>query len=156
MSISDRIVVMNGGVVQQVGKPQKVYDDPDNLFVAKFLGTPPISVFSGRIAGEKLYIGDENVMDAAGLPDQAVTVGIRPEGFEPCADGALCCKMHAVEVMGRDVSVVCEHPACENREIRAIVRAESAADENCETVRFRLRPEKVCLFRPEDGARIRL
>ncbi|MBO5756349.1 MAG: ABC transporter ATP-binding protein, partial [Clostridia bacterium] len=54
MSISDMIVVMKLGVVQQIGAPQEVYDDPANLFVAKFLGTPPINVFKGRVQGEKL------------------------------------------------------------------------------------------------------
>ena len=53
MSISDRIVVMKAGVVQQTGKPQEVYDDPVNLFVAKFLGTPPINVFQGKIKTER-------------------------------------------------------------------------------------------------------
>ena len=47
MSISDMIVVMKDGVVQQIGKPQEVYDNPVNLFVARFLGTPPINVFEG-------------------------------------------------------------------------------------------------------------
>ena len=59
MSISDLIVVMKAGVIQQIGKPQEVYDDPANLFVAKFLGTPPINVFEGRIAGGKLFLGDD-------------------------------------------------------------------------------------------------
>ena len=59
MSISDMIVVMKLGVVQQIGKPQEVYDDPANLFVANFLGTPPINVFSGRVEGGKLFIGDD-------------------------------------------------------------------------------------------------
>ncbi|MCD7841194.1 MAG: ABC transporter ATP-binding protein, partial [Lachnospiraceae bacterium] len=57
MSISDLIVVMKEGVVQQIGKPQEVYDSPANLFVAKFLGTPPINVFEGQVRGGKLYIG---------------------------------------------------------------------------------------------------
>ena len=57
MSISDLIVVMKLGILQQIGEPQKVYDDPTNLFVAKFLGTPPINVFNGYVKGEKLYIG---------------------------------------------------------------------------------------------------
>ena len=51
MSISDMIVVMRDGVVQQIGKPQEVYDNPVNLFVAKFLGTPPIHVFDGMHQG---------------------------------------------------------------------------------------------------------
>ena len=54
MSISDMIVVMKDGVIQQVGKPQEVYDNPANLFVAKFLGTPPINVFSGCVKDGKL------------------------------------------------------------------------------------------------------
>ena len=57
MSISDRIVVMKDGVAHQIGKPQDVYDDPRNLFVAKFLGTPPINVFDGQVRDERLYIG---------------------------------------------------------------------------------------------------
>ena len=54
MSISDMIVVMKDGVVQQIGKPQDVDDDPANLFVANFLGTPPINVFSGQVKGGTL------------------------------------------------------------------------------------------------------
>lgn len=57
MSISDVIVVMKLGVVQQVGKPQEIYDDPTNLFVAKFLGTPPINVFRGYVKDGKLCFG---------------------------------------------------------------------------------------------------
>ena len=59
MSISDMIVVMKLGVVQQIGAPQDVYDDPTNLFVAKFLGTPPINVFVGYVEDGKLYIGEK-------------------------------------------------------------------------------------------------
>ena len=56
MSISDFIVVMKLGVIQQIGKPQDVYDEPVNLFVAKFLGSPAINVFDGQIKNDKLYI----------------------------------------------------------------------------------------------------
>ena len=56
MSISDLIVVMKDGIVQQIGKPQEVYDSPVNLFVAKFLGTPSINVFEGRVLEGKLWI----------------------------------------------------------------------------------------------------
>lgn len=59
MSISDIIVVMKLGVVQQIGKPQDVYEEPENLFVAKFLGVPAINIFDGLIKDGKLFIGDE-------------------------------------------------------------------------------------------------
>ena len=52
-------------------QPQEVYDDPANLFVANFLGTPPINVFSGRVEGGKLFIGDDCVLTVGGLEDQA-------------------------------------------------------------------------------------
>lgn len=58
MSISDTIVVMKLGVIQQIGEPQYVYEEPVNLFVAKFLGNPAINTFEGEIRGGKLYIGD--------------------------------------------------------------------------------------------------
>ncbi len=65
MSISDVIVVMKDGVIQQIGKPQEVYDAPKNLFVAKFLGNPPINVFEGSVRDGKLYLGDAAVMNLA-------------------------------------------------------------------------------------------
>lgn len=83
MSISDFIVVMKAGVVQQIGKPQAVYDDPDNLFVAKFLGTPPINVFNGSVKGSKVYIGEEAVLSVNGVNDGEVYVGIRPRRLYP-------------------------------------------------------------------------
>ena len=58
MSISDMIVVMNAGVVMQTGNPQEVYDNPANLFVARFLGTPPVNVFHGTVKNQSLYIGE--------------------------------------------------------------------------------------------------
>ena len=59
MSISDIIVVMKLGQIQQIGEPQYVYDEPANLFVAKFLGNPAINVFQGEIKGGKLYVNGE-------------------------------------------------------------------------------------------------
>ena len=150
MSISDRIVVMKAGVVQQIGKPQDVYDDPENLFVAKFLGTPPINVFSGEVKDGKLLIGGEAVLDVPGVPDQTVTAGVRPEGFIPDAAGPLCCRLSAVEVMGRDVSVVCTHDASQNPTIRAIVNADENIASGAE-VCWRLKPSKVLLFSTRDG-----
>ena len=154
MSISDMIVVMKLGVVQQIGKPQEVYDNPGNLFVAKFLGTPPINVFSGKIQSGKLYIGEEAVMDVPGVEDQDVTVGVRPEGFELAEDGALSCGLSNVEVMGRDVSIVSTHPASLNPVVRSIIDADNKIDLQATTVRFNLKPHKVFVFHAETEERI--
>lgn len=155
MSISDLIVVMCKGVVQQIGKPQDVYDDPANLFVAKFLGTPPINVFSGKVCSEQLLIGENAVLTVPDIPDQEVFVGIRPEGFIPRPDGPLCCTFGGVEVMGRDISVVSNHVNSENASIRSIITAETPIDTTAKTIRFSLKPAKVFLFEKESGKRIR-
>ena len=173
MSISDMIVVMKKGVLQQIGEPQNVYDDPANLFVAKFLGTPPINVFSGYVKNEQLYIGGtitpvtegeamvgytceggECVMAVAGVADQPVTVGIRPEGFIPDENGALSCELSNVEVMGRDVSIVSTSPASLNPTVRSIVDADCKISTQ-QIVRYTLKPHKVFLFDYNDETRIR-
>ena len=154
MSISDMIVVMKDGVVQQIGKPQEVYEDPVNLFVAKFLGTPPINVFDGQIKDGKLYIGEAPVMDAA-CPDGAVDVAIRPEGFVPAGEGMFACSLKRIEVMGRDISVVCDHPAFTGESFRAIVDSDDLPLLAGTQVSFNLKPGKVFLFRKDDGQRIR-
>jgi len=155
MSISDMIVVMKLGVVQQIGKPQDVYDDPTNLFVAKFLGTPPINVLEGKVAGGKVYIGEDMVMEVSGVEDQEVIIGIRPEGFELDDNGPLHCKLSNVEVMGRDVSVVSTNPASLNPLIRSIVNADNKVDVTRQSVSYRVKPHKFFLFNKETEERIR-
>ena len=154
MSISDIIVVMKLGVVQQVGKPQEIYDDPTNLFVAKFLGTPPINVFKGKVQGGLLYLGDAAVMEVNGVEDQDVTVAIRPEGFELDEAGPLTCELSNVEVMGRDVSIVSRHEASVNPIIRSIINADNKVDVTARTVSYSLKPHKVFLFNAQTEERI--
>ncbi len=154
MSISDMIVVMKLGVVQQVGAPQDVYDDPTNLFVAKFLGTPPINVFAGTVKGEKLYIGEDAVLDVPGVEDQDVHVGIRPEGFILDECGPMHCKLSSVEVMGRDVSVVSTNEASANPVVRSIIDADNKLSLTGETVSYSLKAHKVFLFNKETENRI--
>ena len=154
MSISDMIVVMKLGVVQQIGKPQEVYDSPTNLFVARFLGTPPINVFSGRICGGRLLIGEDDVLDVGDLPDQEVVVGIRPEGFALSDTGALRCRPQNLEIMGRDMSVVSTHVASLNPLVRSIINADNKVDMNGEYVRYDIKPHKLFIFNKETEERI--
>ena len=169
MSISDLIVVMKDGLFQQMGKPQDVYDHPDNLFVARFLGTPPINVFRGQIKGGSIVIGDEAILDAdvAGDVSGDVYVGIRPEGFIPASGGKFGLTLSKIEVMGRDTSVVATHPDLDGATvIRAIIRSDEISevlagkssdddsDDAGRIVRFDIRPEKVHLFDIATGQRI--
>lgn len=155
MSISDMIVVMKDGVIQQIGKPQEVYDNPVNQFVAKFLGTPPINLFEGEVTDGKLYIGESDVMLVQNVPNQKVVVGVRPEGFVLDEDGALCCELKGVEVMGRDITLVSEHENSIDVEIRSIISSENQVDTEADRVHFALKREKVYLFKVDTGERIR-
>ncbi|MBP5492472.1 MAG: ABC transporter ATP-binding protein [Clostridiales bacterium] len=168
MSISDLIVVMKDGAVHQIGKPQEVYDQPTNLFVAKFLGTPPINVFTGRIADGNLLIGDEKILGkdyVKDTKDQEVYIGIRPEGFvlregsdgkQEGKEGAFTGKLLTIEVMGRDTSVVFSHSASEIEDTRhrAIVSSENQIDPASEKVAFDLNPKKVFVFSKETQERL--
>ncbi len=154
MSISDMIVVMKLGVIQQVGEPQEVYDNPVNLFVSKFLGTPPINVFNGHIRSGKLYIGEEVIADAKDVSDKEVYVGIRPEGFIVDPNGKLTCNLESREVMGRDVSIVSNHPESANPIVRSIVDSESPIDVDAQTIKYNIKKTKMFVFDKETEERI--
>ena len=146
MSISDSIIVMKDGEIQQMGHPQEVYDSPVNLFVAKFLGTPPINVFSGKVENGGLYIGSDRVLDVPAKASGEVFVGIRPEGFILDENGPLTCKLSGVEVMGRDFSVLSSNDCSLTPTIRSIISSDNRLDLSGDTVRFSLKPSKTFLF----------
>ncbi|MBP0989880.1 MAG: ABC transporter ATP-binding protein [Oscillospiraceae bacterium] len=145
MSISDTMVVMKAGELQQIGKPQQIYDDPKNLFVAKFLGAPPINVFFGHVRDGYLYIGEDAVLPITSEKEGEVFVCIRPEGFVPAPDGPFRCSLNSVDVMGRDVTVLFSHPSAETKILRAIVPSENVIPLAPE-VSFSLKPAKTLLF----------
>lgn len=156
MSISDMIVVMKDGMVQQIGRPREVYDSPANLFVAKFLGTPPVNVFEGQVKDGWLTIGKDAVLPVKGAAEGPVYAGIRPEGFLLRKGGAFGCELSGVEVMGRDISVVCANSASLSPAIRAIIGSENMAEVSMDArqVRFDLKPGKVFLFDRKTEERI--
>ncbi|MDX6589217.1 MAG: multiple sugar transport system ATP-binding protein, partial [Solirubrobacterales bacterium] len=84
MTLGDRVAVMRAGVLQQVGAPAELYENPKNLFVAGFIGSPAMNFMPGELSGGrvKLPIGE---VDVADLPDGRVIAGLRPENFEDVA-----------------------------------------------------------------------
>ena len=157
MSISDQIVVMKLGEMQQMGKPQDVYNSPANLFVGQFLGTPPINVFKGEVKGEKIYIGEDAVGDAKNVKDQPVWVAIRPEGFLLAKSGekdVLHANCEMIQVMGRDISLVGTNANCTKPTFKAII----SADDNVSAgaVALKVKPHKIFIFDNETEERIYL
>lgn len=158
MSISDLIVVMKDGIIQQVGAPQEVYDNPQNLFVAKFLGNPPINTFKGEIREGRLFIGEEYLMDVKDLNDQKVTVGIRAEGFEistyidsPFSGKKITFDIDRVETMGRDTSMLLSHSLSENTVVRAFLSEKKLPEKG--TIQLSVKKDKMFVF-DADGKRL--
>ena len=116
MTLADRIVVMNGGRIEQVGTPLDLYERPDNLFVAGFIGSPSMNFLPGRIArqpnGRTTVALAEPSQAAAGAAEESanalpVTIGIRPEHIRLNAAGALSVTGEAVvvEMLGSDTFI---------------------------------------------------
>ena len=153
MSISDQILVMKAGVEQQIGAPQEVYDNPKNLFVAQFLGTPQINVFSGEVKKEKVLIGDSVIGDAKGVEDQPVYVAIRPEGFEFAkTKEGLKCNVDSVQTLGRDISIVCKNNYCLKPNFKAIISSDEIGISG--DIILKVKPNKVFIFNKETEERI--
>ena len=90
MSMASRIVVMKDGYIQQIGGPEEIYDYPENVFVANFIGSPPMNFFKGEIDQGKLIVGNDsidlseknkNALKTFKDIDKDLIVGIRPEAF---------------------------------------------------------------------------
>ena len=156
MSISDQIVVMKLGEMQQMGKPQDVYNSPANLFVAQFLGTPPINVFKGRVDGTKVIVGKDIVHELKeDLGQKEVWVAIRPEGFAIAKEGdknVLNATCEMIQVMGRDISVVANNENCTKPTFKAIISADDKVEAG--PVAFKVKAHKIFIFDRETEERI--
>jgi ABC-type sugar transport system ATPase subunit len=110
MTMADRIVVLRAGRIEQVGAPLDLYERPDNLFVAGFLGSPKMNLLPGRVAAAQ---GTEALIELAGgvrlpahvrpgtvAPGDAVTLGLRPEMLELAPDGPIPGRVEVVEQLG--------------------------------------------------------
>src|SRR5690606_26081838 len=108
MTMSDRVAIFNHGVVQQIGEPLALYNHPANVFVAGFLGSPPMNFLHGDFSGDGAEIrGEGFAIPMEGQPiaasrGQRVVVGIRPEDIQIGApdEHALSSQVTLVEPMG--------------------------------------------------------
>ena len=154
MSICDDIVVMKDGIEMQKDHPQTMYDNPKNLFVAKFLGVPPINVFEGRIENHKVFLGDECVLESDKLDqDKKIYIAIRPEGFVPvCDDYKLTIDVNQIITQGRDKSLIAMHDKFLGEQIKVII--DSDIPVSVGKVSLSIRKNKIFLFDYESEERI--
>jgi multiple sugar transport system ATP-binding protein len=151
MTMADKIVVMNAGITEQVGSPLELYDNPANLFVAGFIGSPAMNFLPGSVTAAGIAVGaDIHLPLPAGNkaePGREVIVGVRPEHLS-VADNGVPVEIVVVEPTGADTQIYCKLAGVD---VNAVVR-ERHEFRPGETVR--LRPELTFLFDPATGARL--
>ena len=99
MTLADRVVVMNKGVVQQVGTPTDIYDMPANTFVAGFIGSPAMNLMEGELKGGTFSAENVSIPGLSG-PDGPVTLGFRAEDASVAEAGELSAPVYSMELLG--------------------------------------------------------
>jgi multiple sugar transport system ATP-binding protein len=165
MTLGDRVAVLHEGRLQQVATPQALYEEPANVFVAGFVGSPPMNLFATRVATDAngrpaLVVGGTLLALAAPLLESAakhegatLTIGVRPESLAlvaPGADASLPARVEHVELLGHETLV---HLRIAD-DVHWIARAPGMTALACdEAVGIRIAPHAFHLF-TADGARI--
>ncbi len=157
MTLADRMIVMNAGVAEQIGKPIEVYDDPASLFVAGFIGSPAMNFLPARRTGDAVDLGGAVQVplpaELRASAPEAITVGIRPEHLV-AADGAgptFQFKVETVEALGADSLV---HGAFGQGVIVARVDGHQTPEAGA-TLAFTPMPNKLYFFDTASGKRLR-
>lgn len=145
MSISDQMVVLNYGVEQQMDAPQDMYNKPGNLFVAKFLGNPPVNVIEGEVKKGKIILSNGTVIGETKVKDGSYDLGLRPEDFKVDENG-FDVDTTDIDHTGRDTMI---RFMIGEKQLRALVDSESV--EGKKTIKLSIKPHKVHIFDKETG-----
>ena len=145
MTMADRIIVLNGGRIEQIGTPAEIYHRPASTFVASFMGAPPMNLLTARLEQGQVKInGGTPVMAAEG--NGAVTLGVRPEDVELDPQGAIPFRVDIVEELGAHRLL---HGELANQPFTVHLSKDSAASPG--ETRVNLKPEALSLFDFETG-----
>ncbi|MDV3198076.1 MAG: ABC transporter ATP-binding protein [Vigna little leaf phytoplasma] len=162
MSISDQIYVMNKGCIQQKDIPQNIYNNPMNLFVSSFIGSPQISVFNGKIIKGKVQIGSRVIFTNDKWKDieKEVYIAIRPENyiFTP-KEGVLEVEGIAVENIGREIFLLAKHFDSIHNNFKILITSENQNNINLLNVNnkkfnFNFKKDKIFIFDKLEGNRV--
>ncbi|MEF0942265.1 ABC transporter ATP-binding protein [Rhizobium sp. BR 362] len=151
MTMADKIVVLNGGKIEQFGPPMELYRNPANTFVAGFIGSPEINLFQAEVRGSSAITADGTSFPLAeGLaPNTKITYGIRPQHITLASAGVKGVVL-LVEPTGEEQEIVAR---VGNTDIQAIVPSEIRVAVG-DIVQLGIDPEKVLTFNASTGARL--
>ena len=150
MSITDAIVLMKDGVLQQKEAPQEMYRKPANQFVASFMGTPPMSFMNGRIENGKVMVGGSVLGDATGLNNTDAIVGVRPESWRLAQENGVDATVVMVEVIGRDKLMTV---TIDGQKVRCLIDSENEVNVS-DIVKLTVKQQNIHLFDATNGHRL--
>jgi len=152
MTMADRMIVMNGGVVEQIGTPLEVYETPRTLFAAQFIGSPAMNIFDAEMKSGQVYLADRVVAEAAG-PDGPIKLGLRPEHFVQDDDGPFGVNVLLTEPLGANTLL---HGRLENAhaEVTISLPGVHTMETSKSNWRFAAKPGMTHLFDSTTGHRI--
>ena len=162
MTLADKIVVLRAGRVEQVGSPLHLYDDPDNIFVAGFIGSPKMNFLKGRVEGangsaavrlEDYDVSVPMTTREALAPGREVVLGIRPEHFEPQGTVAFETKVDVIEHLGGSSFLYAR--TAPGVDPLVIERRDMRDGREGEVVRAAFDPARAFLFDESTGLRLR-
>jgi inositol-phosphate transport system ATP-binding protein len=148
-TMADRIVVMNAGKVEQEGAAKDLYERPETLFVASFIGSPPINLFEGHAEDGAIKV-QQAKLGFTGSASGDVVLGLRPEGLRVDANGTPA-RVVAVEPMGREVLYTVDSAL---GPVRFIEAGAEARHREGESLALRFSPEEALLFDKASGRRL--
>jgi multiple sugar transport system ATP-binding protein len=152
MTMADRMVVMNAGRIEQIGAPLDVYDAPQTLYVARFIGAPSINVVEGVVegAGVRTKGGAAVPVSGAATAGRKVSAAFRPEHVDIDDAGAIAGTIDVIENLGHETYVFVQ--TADGRICMVVDR--SRRPRAGDNVKLAIRPERVHLFDAEGGTRL--
>ncbi len=151
MTMADRMIVMNGGVAEQIGTPLEVYETPRTLFAAQFIGSPAMNILDARIEDGWAMLGNSRVVEVGG-PDGPVKFGIRPEHLIPDKEGTIHVNAKMAEPLGANTLLHCQL-AETGESFTASLQGVHVLDSANPSFRFSIQPDKSHLFDIATGLR---
>ncbi len=161
MTMGDRVAVLKDGILQQVDTPRHMYDNPNNVFVAGFIGSPAMNLLTVPMEGDSVQFGDGHIqvpretVEAASAGDRTITIGVRPEDMDlvPAGQG-LKTTINLVEELGADAYVYGTADV-NGHDLDVIARVDGRKPPaKGETVAFAPKPGHVHLFSTTTGERL--
>ncbi len=151
MTMADRMIVMNGGLAEQIGTPLEVYETPQTLFAAQFIGSPAMNVFEAEVKDGQVRLGDA-VLGPVDGPAGPVMVGLRPEHLAHDPDGPLQARIQMAEPLGANTLL---HGKIDglNEAITVSLPGVHPVDERGVGMRFSIAPGDIHLFDVNSGRR---